>query len=265
MANLSMDQLSVLLIEPSATQRQIIENYLKEYDLSNISSASNGNDAMTAMKKYPPDLVISSMHLADMTGTDIVQEMRKDHNLESIPFMLISSETDYRYLEPIRQAGVIAILPKPFKACQLHKALCSALDFLSPEELKIDSHIDIENLEVLLVDDSLTARRHMSKMLHNMGFENVTEAKDGIDASELIENNYFDLIVTDYNMPNMNGKELVEYVRTQSGQASIPILLVSSEEDESRLAAIQQAGVSAICDKPFGPEYVRQLLEKILD
>ena len=264
MADLTIDQLSVLLIEPSTTQRRIIEGYLKEYAVTNVSSVSTGCDAMTSMKKYPPDLVISTMHLDDMTGTELIQTMRRDSELERIPFMLVSSETDYRYLDPLRQAGVVAVLPKPFEAEQLHKALCSTLDFLTPSELKISGGLDIENLKVLVVDDSMTARNHISRALRNMGFESLTEATDGINASELIKNNYFDLIVTDYNMPNMNGRELVEFVRTKSDQASIPILLVSSEDDESRLAAVQQAGVSAVCDKPFEPEYVRQLLEKIL-
>ncbi len=265
MVDLTIDQLSVLLVEPSATQRRIIEGYLKAYAVTNLSSVLTGSEALISMKQYIPDLVISSMHLADMTGTKLVQTMRMDSELEKIPFMLVSSETDYRYLDPIRQAGVIALLPKPFEAEQLHKALCSTLDFLTPGELKTRGGIDIENLKVLIVDDSFTARQHISRVLHNMGFENLIEAKDGVEASEIIQHNYFDLIVTDYNMPNMNGMELVEYIRTKSEQASIPILLVSSENDESRLAAVQQAGVSAVCDKPFEPEYVKRLLEKILD
>ena len=265
MVDLTLDQLSVLLIEPSTTQRRIIEDYLKTYGVSRISSVSTGHEAFASMKTYVPDLVISTMYLEDMTGTELVQTMRNDSEFEKIPFMLISSETDYRYLDPIRQAGVIALLPKPFESEQLHKALCSTLDFLMPDELKIRSAIDVENLVVLIVDDSLTSRKHIARVLRNMGFENISEAKDGVEASQMVHENYYDLIVTDYNMPNMNGKELVEYVRNSSEQASIPILLVSSENDVDRLAAVQQAGVSAVCDKPFEPIYVRQLLEKILD
>jgi two-component system chemotaxis response regulator CheY len=66
-------------------------------------------------------------------------------------------------------------------------------------------------------------------------------------------------------MPEMDGKELVEQVRQNSQQASVPILMVSSEQDESRLAVVQQAGVSAVCDKPFEPKNIKQLIEKMLD
>jgi two-component system chemotaxis response regulator CheY len=85
-----------------------------------------------------------------------------------------------------------------------------------------------------------------------------------MEAMELIADTFFDLIVTDYNMPRMNGKELVEHIRSGSSQASVPILMVTSEQNENRLAAVQQAGISAICDKPFEPDSVRRLVEQTL-
>ena len=72
------------------------------------------------------------------------------------------------------------------------------------------------------------------------------------------------LVVTDYNMPEMDGKALVDYIRTQSWQNSVPILMVTSEQDMGRLAAIEEAGVSGICDKPFEPEMVKGLLRRVL-
>jgi two-component system chemotaxis response regulator CheY len=73
-----------------------------------------------------------------------------------------------------------------------------------------------------------------------------------------------DLIVTDYNMPEMDGREFVEYVRTRSWQQEVPILMVTSESSESRLAAVQEAGVSGICDKPFETALLQQLLAGML-
>jgi two-component system chemotaxis response regulator CheY len=66
-------------------------------------------------------------------------------------------------------------------------------------------------------------------------------------------------------MPEMDGKEFVEHVRHESHQPSVPILMVSSEQDASRLAVVQQAGVSAVCDKPFDTTTIKQLIENILD
>jgi len=79
-----------------------------------------------------------------------------------------------------------------------------------------------------------------------------------------LANNFFDLVVTDYNMPEMDGKELTEYIRNHSQQASIPILMVTSEASHSHLAGVKQSGVSAMCDKPFEPSMVKSLIRSIL-
>lgn len=65
-------------------------------------------------------------------------------------------------------------------------------------------------------------------------------------------------------MPEMDGREFVEYVRGRSWQSSVPILMVTSETDQGRSAAVEEAGVSGICDKPFEPAVVRRLLARML-
>lgn len=263
MSDLVISDLLILLVEPSTTQRKYIFTYLESMGIDNIDLADSAKAALDTMEHVVPDLVISSMHLPDMTGTDLLLFMRDKPDLSHVPFMLISSETNYRYLEPIRQAGAIAILPKPFDLEQLRSALNSTLDFIDPDMLEVND-IAPEELNVLLVDDSPLARKHIMRVLNNMGVENISEAGNGIEAIEMIQESIFDLIVTDYNMPEMDGKEFSQYVREQSDQADIPILMVTSVSDTSRLAMVENVGVSAICDKPFEVSNVRALLSKIL-
>ena len=247
MKNITLDQLSILLVEPSSIQQRIIRSHLNGFGVMNIDTVKNGTAALSTMDKDKHDLVISSMHLEDMTGTELVQNMRMDSEQSDIPFTLISSETDFRYLKPIRQAGVIAILPKPYEIEQLKRGLFSTVYYLDPDSLDT-KEIESENLDVLVVDDSFTARKHINRVLGNMGIEKITNAKDGKDgkdgkeAIEIIKTKYFDLIVTDYNMPEMDGKQLIEQIRNNSNQSTIPILMVSSETDDNRLAAVQQVG-----------------------
>jgi two-component system chemotaxis response regulator CheY len=262
MSQFSVDQIYVLLVEPSSAQHKIINKHLGEIGITDCSWVRTGTQALSGMAKTNPDLVISAMHLEDMTGTDLVQAMREDPALQSIPFMLISSETHYRYLEPVRQAGVIAILPKPFSFQQLQKAINSTLYYLEPGNVG-SQRVNSDELKVLVVDDSPLSRKHIIRVLNKMGIENITTAENGVQALSLVNQNFFDLIVTDYNMPQMDGGELVGHVRNDTEQAGIPIIMVSSETDESRLAAVTQAGVSAICDKPFDARTVKQLIEKI--
>ena len=263
---LEREHLIICLAEPSLLQAKLIQTMLNNMGCHHVQTASSGAEVLAMLDNpvIPPDLVISSLYLPDMTGTDLVYKMRENHNWRDIPFLLASSETKTSYLEPVRQAGVMAILPKPFTATQLAHAINNTVDFINAEEHRADVNTEIQlevaDLTVLLVDDSKTARDHIRNVLTRIGFERIIEAADGTEAIPHLNNTLFDLVVTDYNMPEMDGKQLVEYVRQHSMQPSVPILMVSSEHDEGRLAAIEQAGVSAICDKPFEVELIRKLL-----
>jgi two-component system, chemotaxis family, chemotaxis protein CheY len=261
--SLSISQLDVLLVEPSGTQQRIIQEYLSELGALEPNRVHTGGEALTAMHNRVPDLVISAMHLPDMTGTELIQQMRNDAATLDVAFILISSETSIRYLEPLRQAGVISILPKPFNRNQLRTSLLSTLDFLEPDPLELKQFVPDE-LHVMIVDDSFTSRRIMRQMLGRMGIEQFSEAENGREAIELIEKEFFDLIVTDYNMPEVDGEQLSQFIRNQSTQPSVPVLMVTSETDSSRLAGIAQSGVSAVFDKPITVETLRETIQRVL-
>jgi two-component system chemotaxis response regulator CheY len=263
MSDLLVSDLLILLIEPSSTQSKVVCGYLNDMGIDNVDRVESAAQAFEQMQRIEPDLIISAMHLPDMTGTDLLLQMREDDTYAHIPFMLISSETHYRYLEPIRQAGAIAILPKPFDIEQLRSALRNTLEYIDPEIVDTGDMLP-EEVRILLVDDSRMARRHIRRVLENMGFEDITEAENGIEGVEMVRNQEFDLIVTDYNMPEMDGKEFIQYVREESAQAGIPIMMVTSMSDESRLAMVQQVGVSAICDKPFDPGNIRTVISSLM-
>ena len=266
MSSITVSDLSILLVEPSATQLKVIIQHLKEEGIAHIEGASSGELALQRLTTYKPDLIISSMYLPDMTATELVVKLKECGDLSDIPFMLISSETKFSALDPIRQAGVVAILPKPFDHVDLQRALRSTIEFIEPEEILLKNY-NIEALRVLVVDDSQMARKHITRVLKNMGINCVTTANDGKEAIKVFtqEQEAFDLIVTDFNMPEMDGQELIQTIRTDLDNTFIPILMVTSEKNGARLNNVQQAGVSAICDKPFDPQNVKEMLFRILD
>ncbi len=265
MSMISIADLLVLLVEPSTTQQRVIGKRLQEAGARNIDVVDDGASALQLIQHSPPDVVISAMYLPDMTGAELVGIMRADEAMADIPFLLVSSETRPRMLEPLRQAGVIGILPKPFELSHLRDALLAAVDLLDPDSLQLeDVAMEPEDLQVLIVDDSRTSRRYIRRVLENMGMENFVEAENGREGIEAMNHDSFDLIVTDYNMPEMDGAAFVRYVREQSAQPAVPILMVTSVSDSSRLAQIEQAGVSAIFDKPFEPRNILALLNRVL-
>jgi len=262
---LDIHELAILVVEPSATQAKIIQNELTALGVNTIELAESGAQALGKMRRQVPDLVVSTMYLPDSTAADLVQLMRKSDELADVPFMLISSETSFAMLDPLRQAGIIAILPKPFEKTALKRALASTIDYIRVDDDALaDVDIDTHELQVLVVDDSATARKHISRVLGNLGINHIHCAENGLAAAKLLGERYFDLVVTDYNMPEMDGEQLTRYIREHSSQSSVPVLMVTSEESGSRLSAVQQAGVSGICDKPFDPQTVKQMIRNIL-
>ena len=116
---------------------------------------------------------------------------------------------------------------------------------------------------ILCVDDSPSDLRMLETTLTGAGYV-VATAQNGKQAVEAAARIKPDLVFMDVNMPEMDGREFVEYVRSRSWQRSVPILMVTSETDQGRLAAVEEAGVSGICDKPFEPAVVRCLLARML-
>ncbi len=265
-SHLDVADLSILLVEPSAMQSKVIAQHLEQEGIKSIEYVHSGSEAIDVLNKYEPDLIISSMYLSDMTATDLVVLVKTSEKYADIPFMLISSETRLAALEPIRQAGVVAILPKPFNHNDLKRALRNTVEYIDPEEI-IFEHYDIEAIKVLLVDDSSMARHHIIRVLHNMGITHIVEAENGKQAAEIFGQSEedFDLVITDYNMPEMDGEELIQFIRTEMNNSFVPILIVTSEDNASRLNNIQQAGVSGILDKPFEPHTVKEMLFRVLD
>ncbi len=262
MDDITLNELVVMVVEPSTTQRRIICNALHDNGVTTVLESASGEDTFERLTSEAPDLVISAMYLPDMTATDLVHRLRESSQHADTPFVLISSETRFQYLDPIRQAGVAGILPKPFTDQQLGTALVATLDMLS--HTVSDHDLEEQALRVLVVDDSPMARKHISRVLNSLGIEHIDTAADGVEALERIAEHLYDFVVTDYNMPHMDGKELIDHIRHDSSQTSLPILMVTSEEDDNRLSAVQQSGVSAICDKPFEPAMIRHLVKRMV-
>jgi two-component system chemotaxis response regulator CheY len=259
----SLADLAIILVEPSQMQAHLVSRMLEHQGVKKITVVDTAGAALAALATESSNvIVISSLYLPDLAGTELVAAMRENPDFETVPFILVSSETRPQVLEPVRQSGACSIVAKPFDEQQLSRALYAAADYLNPPE-DIDV-AEIENLRVLVVDDSLASRRHLHRLLTELGIERITEAVNGKEAVALLEQAMVDLVITDYNMPEMDGRELTEYIRTQSWQAEVPVLMVTSEQNMGRLAAVERAGVSAICDKPFEAGSIRRLISEAL-
>lgn len=264
MANLAPSDLSILLVEPSNMQLKLIMRQLQQEGIEQIDGVATATEAIAHIEQYPPDLIISAMYLPEMTAHELIAAVHAKHADKLIHFMLISSETSANALEPVKQAGVMAILPKPFDIQDLQRAIRATLDVIEPDELQLQNY-DVSELAILLVDDSQTSRNHIARVLNSMGINQIDLAENGRDAVSLLTQQRYDLVVTDLNMPEMDGQQLVQYIREEMGDVVLPILMSTTENNQARLENVQQAGVSAILDKPFEPQTIRETLFRILD
>ncbi|MGL4474606.1 MAG: response regulator [Shewanella sp.] len=264
MSQFDISDLTLLLVEPSPMQQKIIMERLHDEGVCNIQTADSITAAKAEAKQCHPDVIACAMHFADGTALDLVKYIKQDPDLENILLMLVSSESRFAQLDAYKQSGVVAILPKPFSRDNLHTALVSAADLLSHQEIELE-YLDPHELRVLLVDDSKLSRNIIRRTLNNLGFRNITEASDGSEAKLLFQQQYFDLVVTDFNMPTMDGLCLTRFIREDSENSHTPILMVTSEADEYKLNQISHSGVDAVCDKPFEPKLVKRLLHQILE
>lgn len=261
---ISLHELGVLLVEPSAMQAKAIAAQIAKQGIVSVRHVTTAQEALQTIRRDAPSVLISALYLPDMSGVELLYAIRNDKDFSALPFILVSSETRPQVLEPVRQSGVCGILPKPFTEQQLGAALNATLGLLSQDQSLAQADVDLESVRALLVDDSAMARKHVRRILENMGILNFLEAENGVEAVQLLNDNMVDFVVTDYNMPEMDGRALIEFIRKQSWQRSVPVIMVTSEANNERLAGIEEFGIVGICDKPFDPATVKILLGNLL-
>ena len=144
--------LRAVLVEPSAVQAKIIRAECDEIGLHQVEHVATVAEALDTMLRRAPDLILSALYLPDGTGTELVEAMRAEGRLAEVPFLLISSETRPQALEPVRQSGACGILPKPFTAAQLSRAISRTLDLLGTSHV-LENEFDLDSIRVLLVDE----------------------------------------------------------------------------------------------------------------
>jgi len=121
-----------------------------------------------------------------------------------------------------------------------------------------------KNLKILIVDDFATMRKVIRNLLKQGGFENVVEAEDGVAALKVLKSQQVDFIISDWNMPNMSGLELLKAVRADDDIKALPFLMVTAEALKDNVVAAVKAGVSNYIVKPFTAEVLNEKIEKIV-
>lgn len=122
-----------------------------------------------------------------------------------------------------------------------------------------------KNIKVLIVDDFATMRKVVRNLLKQVGYEDIVEAEDGVMALKALKSQKIDVIVSDWNMPNMTGLELLKAVRADADLAKTPFLMVTAEALQDNVVAAVKAGVNNYIVKPFTAEVLNEKIKKIME
>ena len=125
--------------------------------------------------------------------------------------------------------------------------------------------IEPGKLRILVVDDFSTMRRIVRNLLKELGFTNVEEAEDGAVALSKLRQGGFEVVVSDWNMPNMDGLTLLQTMRADAELKSLPFLMITAEAKKENIAAAVQAGASSCIAKPFTAATLQEKLDKIFE
>lgn len=248
---------TVVIVEESLLQSGMIGKLLKDQGVAEVQSFQTGEEAMQRIPSLVPAVILCSHRLPDMSGLEFASRVRDTFRWLRSGIVLMSSDdwTTSRS-SAAEQLGRLRVIKKPFDAVGLRQSIEEALqDDRDQQPIR-----GLSELKVLIVDDSSLARRHEQDTLQSLGFSQFTHADDGDVAAELVQQSRFDLVITDYHMPRMDGRTLTEYIRQHSNCPDLPIIMVTTEFSPQVLAPVYQLGVSAICNKNFDREMVRNIV-----
>ncbi len=122
-----------------------------------------------------------------------------------------------------------------------------------------------KDMKILIVDDFSTMRRIIKNLLRDLGFTNTSEADDGLTALPMLEGGKYDFLVTDWNMPGMQGIDLLKAIRSNPELSSLPVLMVTAESKKEQIVEAAQAGVNGYVVKPFTAATLKEKIDKIFE
>ncbi len=122
-----------------------------------------------------------------------------------------------------------------------------------------------KDMKILIVDDFSTMRRIIKNLLRDLGFTNTVEADDGTTALPILNAGGIDFLVTDWNMPGMQGIDLLKHVRADDKLSQLPVLMVTAEQKREQIIEAAQAGVNGYIVKPFTAATLKEKIDKIFE
>lgn len=236
----------LLIVDNSIVIINVLKDMFTEKNNFEIFVAKSLEEVNSLVNKHDFFLAISNMVLPDALNGELLYLLKS----EKIPTIVLSSSIDDEFLEKIQDFQIINyVLKDSINGLDIVYNLAELLLF-------------IKDIEVLIVEDSTTFAMQLKDILESL-LLNVTIAKDGEEAlSKLKDNDNFSMVITDLNMPNMNGFELIKQIRKNKSQTELPVIALSSDESKNFRIKLFKHGANDFLTKPILQD---ELKSKVID
>ncbi len=237
----------VLVIDDQPDAADLIRTHLVGAGYQ-VHTAQNGPDGLKLARELRPSVITLDLMMPEMDGWQVLEELRNDSTLATIPVLIVSivDQTPVAF-----EMGARDYIRKPISSARLLDATRAALR--SPTSMPI-----------LIVDDNPDARELMSTMLEGAGHR-LQFASSGDDAIAWLKGNAAALVILDLKMPQVSGFEVLAYIRSESTQPDLPVIIVTSKELTSEEMAFITQRYAEVLDKPgLGKEKLLTRIERAL-
>jgi two-component system chemotaxis response regulator CheY len=251
-----------LVVDDDAESRGTVVEYLKSMGHARVTEAADGTEAMRALERDPSiSFVISDWDMPLMNGLTFLQRLKGDPGKANLPFVIMTSPISHEAEKVMLAAEnlVDGYLIKPFRSEALKAKIESTLKLAIRGPQK----------QVLLVDDDPDARAMVAEYLAAMGFKDVRQENDGKAALEYLGKNaeHVGLVVSDWDMPELNGLQLLGACKNSPSLREIPFLMITSQSSVESMKVVQaaRASVDSYLLKPFGLDEIKKRIDALVE
>ena len=242
----------ILVVDDSSMMRRALRTILEPLNVD-VYEAVDGQMGLEMAFENKFDLIVTDVNMPNMDGVELCRRLKSETPTRGIPVVMVSSFDSDSDIEKGFQVGAAAYISKKEAQAYLFETIA-----------KIMSKSTLHSRQtILVVDDSRTIRKIVEEGLAQSGFQVVT-AINGKEALNIIKYTKPDLILSDIDMPVMNGFEFCNAVHSSADFASIPFVVMSSNNDRAHMKRMLQYGAEAYIIKPFNTDQLVILVEKLL-
>jgi CheY-like chemotaxis protein len=274
----------ILVVDDIEDNRQLIQQALAPLGF-NIIKASNGLEACSAIEQESPNLVLMDIRMPVMGGEEAIRRIKATERGIRIPIIAVSASVFKSERQDIINKGADDFLSKPFKRSQLLKII--------GQHLNLDYEYDVESIthkkdhpikssqksiphdvsnsleasflgKVLIVDDVKVNIMLLKKILTTESYQ-CQEASNGVDALEIYQAWQPDIVLLDNQMPEMDGKEVLQRISDMKGITQVPVIVVTADTDPEEVALLMTLGAVAVISKPFKPNEIKEAVSKFIN